>query len=108
MDYYIEQTWKTNANYCASYKNSLKKKEINLGLNTTNVQVTQEYFDLFWMPDTFITNAKSMAMQSQVLNTQSLNIEIEKDKTIGSDICIMKYWARQDYIPNFLNNFVFC
>lgn len=43
-----------------------------------HVHLTQEYFALFSILDTFIINAKSMAIQSQVLSTQSLNISVDE------------------------------
>lgn len=93
----MKQTWRTNAAFCSAYRTSLKERHINLHNVNDSVRVTPEYFELFWMPDTFVSNAKSIFMQSQVLRTQSLSISLEASKNESSPgelICAMEYLGR--------------
>ena len=92
LDYYLQQEWETDSIACTEYKASLASRHFHLVANDSNrddVKVTSDYFDLFWMPDTFIDNAKTVQMQSQVISTQSLRI-----KLTPNDTCQMTFFAR--------------
>ena len=92
MDYYMRQSWIAKVDDCRTYRASLKKRNMELTTSEPSVRVTPQYFSLFWIPDTFVTNAKSSFMQSAVQATQSLEItRIER----GSETeCQMSHLVR--------------
>lgn len=95
MDYYMEQRWIAKDTFCRSYRKSLSKRSMTLSKKVQSVEVTKDYFNLFWIPDTFVTNSKSSFMQSQVLSTQSLEISIVDTKSDPTKTnCVMKYLVR--------------
>ena len=88
MDYYMKQSWKTNTESCKIYLKDLEEKKLALAIGETK-QLTNQYFSIFWIPDTFVTNAKSSFMQSSVLNTQSLDVS-----RLNGDVCEITYAVR--------------
>lgn len=84
----MRQSWKTNTESCKIYLKDLEEKKLALHVGESK-KLTDQYFSMFWIPDTFVTNAKSSFMQSSVLSTQSLQVS-----RLSGDICDISYAVR--------------
>ncbi|XP_076359213.1 glycine receptor subunit alpha-4-like isoform X2 [Tachypleus tridentatus] len=90
LDFFLWHQWNVTGNFCLTYETNVKK----LGLRESwkeiseKVTVSKNHFTFFWIPDTYIVNAKSVETPSKVTSTQVLTI------SKVDDTCIMEYTAR--------------
>ena len=89
----MTEAWRTDEAFCRSYTGLLSQRNISLEEAHAEVTITDSGISLFWVPDTFVMNAKSTFMQSQVLPTKSLTIR--RTTTMeGTQVCEMTAIAR--------------
>lgn len=79
MDYYMSVSWKAEEGFCTQYTQILSEKNVTLDKEVT-IRGDDD-MSLFWVPDIFISNAKSSFMQSQVLSTKFMTIRREDGKS---------------------------
>lgn len=82
------QRWKAFGNHCKQIKGRLKKRGITDDLLKNPLKLTKKYFESFWIPDTFIMNAKSVKEQSQGIKNNNNQISFECTQVINILILI--------------------
>lgn len=83
------QRWTAQRIYCNLYKKLLSERNIRLSdYNSSGdmLQMNSDFFKFFWLPDSYIANAKSTEMQSATLSTRSLQVYVTPNtKSYGGD-----------------------
>ncbi|XP_076319565.1 glycine receptor subunit alpha-2-like isoform X2 [Tachypleus tridentatus] len=90
LDFFLWHQWNVTGNFCLTYENNLKTLGMGENFNDSSGKetITEDHFALFWIPDTYITNAKSVETPSKVTSTEALTI------TKMLNTCVMEYTAR--------------
>lgn len=88
LDLFVEHSWKVNEEVCRDYKRSVDSLNFNLTLDDP-VYLSPVYFYLFWLPDTFMINAKKVNKITEESGTKVLILKLESD-----GMCHLEYQSR--------------
>ncbi|XP_067132634.1 glycine receptor subunit alphaZ1-like [Centruroides vittatus] len=88
LDVYFKHSWKVNKAICSEYVQSVNSINLNITMDDP-LYLSPVYFYLFWLPDTFLINAKKIDTITKESSTKILILSLEPD-----ELCKLEHVSR--------------
>ncbi|XP_076365883.1 glycine receptor subunit alpha-2-like [Tachypleus tridentatus] len=91
LDFFIWHGWNATKSMCCTYRNSLENLGI-LDVKTSEFDyaiISKNHFKFFWIPDTYVVNAKKVNMPSKASSTEVLKVKAGESRE-----CQLEYTVR--------------